>query len=205
MELLVFPLVNVTLFPKTTKPLNIFEPRYVQMVKDAIKNNQMIAVGHIQDPSLIVPTSPGEYLHFISPVVGYGKVQIVEERANGFLLVFLNGVGKAKIGKVLDKKNPYYVCEATGIEENNIPNPNLKNKITVLNKILVSWITKYFGNPTQAEMFIRNLEGPEAIVSAFTAYLVKDYDFQQMVLELNDINEKIELLYRLVESNEILT
>ena len=60
MELLVFPLVNVTLFPKTTKPLNIFEPRYVQMVKDAIKHNKMIAVAHIKAPSLIVPTSQAE-------------------------------------------------------------------------------------------------------------------------------------------------
>lgn len=205
MELILFPLVNVTLFPKTTKPLNIFEPRYIQMVKDAVKNDQLVAIGHVEDPSMIVPAVPGEYLNFVSPIVGYGKVQIVEERANGFLLVFLSGVGKAKLGKVLDKKSPYYICEASSIEENNTPNPALKNKITVLNKLLVSWISKYFGNPMQTEMFLRNLDGPEAIVSAFTAYLVKDYDFQQMILELNDINEKIELLYRLVESGEVLT
>ncbi|MCB0370136.1 MAG: LON peptidase substrate-binding domain-containing protein [Bdellovibrionales bacterium] len=205
MELLIFPLVNVTLFPKTTKPLNIFEPKYIQMVKDAEKNDQLVAIGHVEDPSLIVPAVPGEYLSFVNPIVGYGKVQIVEERANGFLLVFLNGIGKAKIGKVLDKKNPYYICEAVLIEENNTPKPEKSSKINTLNKLLASWITKYFGNPVQAEMFIRNLDGPEAIVSAFTAYLVKDYDFQQMILELNDINEKIELLYRLVESGEVLT
>ncbi len=126
------------------------------MVKDAVKNDQLVAIGHVEDPSMIVPAVPGEYLNFVSPIVGYGKVQIVEERANGFLLVFLSGVGKAKLGKVLDKKSPYYICEASTIEENNTPNPALKNKITVLNKLLVSWISKYFGNPMQTEMFLSN-------------------------------------------------
>jgi ATP-dependent Lon protease len=34
-------------------------------------------------------------------------------------------------------------------------------------------------------------------------YLIRDYDLQQMVLEYNDINEKISFLYRLIESNEL--
>ncbi|NUM58437.1 MAG: LON peptidase substrate-binding domain-containing protein [Bdellovibrionaceae bacterium] len=205
MELFVFPLVNVTLFPKTTKPLNIFEPRYIKMVKDAVEKDQFVAIGHVESPAEIVPVSPGESLSFVNPVVGYGRVQIVEERANGFLLVFLVGVGKARIGKVLDTMTPYYVCDAKELLENQLPDPKLLPKIKVLNKMLVTWLGKYFGNPMQTEMFIKNLDGPEAIISAFTAYLVKDYDFQQMVLELDDINKKIELLYRLVESNEVLS
>ena len=38
----VFPLSNFIIFPNTNVPLNIFEPRYIQMVDDAMKNNKII-------------------------------------------------------------------------------------------------------------------------------------------------------------------
>ena len=45
----VFPLSNFIIFPKTTVPLNIFEPRYIDMVNDSMKTNKMI--GMIQPKS----------------------------------------------------------------------------------------------------------------------------------------------------------
>ena len=38
----VFPLSNFIIFPKTTVPLNIFEPRYIQMIDDSMKNNSCL-------------------------------------------------------------------------------------------------------------------------------------------------------------------
>ena len=43
-EIPVFPLSNFILFPKTTVPLNIFEPRYIDMINDAMKSNKMIGM-----------------------------------------------------------------------------------------------------------------------------------------------------------------
>ena len=40
----VFPLSNFIIFPKTTVPLNIFEPRYIQMIDDSMKNNRYIGM-----------------------------------------------------------------------------------------------------------------------------------------------------------------
>ena len=40
----VFPLSNFIIFPKTTVPLNIFEPRYIEMVDDSMKNSRMIGM-----------------------------------------------------------------------------------------------------------------------------------------------------------------
>ena len=40
----VFPLSNFIIFPRTTVPLNIFEPRYVEMVNDTMKNSRMIGL-----------------------------------------------------------------------------------------------------------------------------------------------------------------
>ena len=45
----VFPLSNFIIFPKTTVPLNIFEPRYIDMINDSMKTNKFI--GMIQPKS----------------------------------------------------------------------------------------------------------------------------------------------------------
>ena len=40
----IFPLSNFIMFPKTTVPLNIFEPRYIDMVNDVMKSNKFIGM-----------------------------------------------------------------------------------------------------------------------------------------------------------------
>ena len=40
-KIAVFPLSNFIVFPKTTVPLNIFEPRYVDMINDCMKSNKL--------------------------------------------------------------------------------------------------------------------------------------------------------------------
>jgi len=52
----VFPLSNFILFPKTTVPLNIFEPRYIDMINDSMKSDKLIGMiqpkisGNIDEP-----------------------------------------------------------------------------------------------------------------------------------------------------------
>ena len=43
-KIAVFPLSNFIIFPKTTVPLNIFEPRYIEMVNDSMKTNKLIGM-----------------------------------------------------------------------------------------------------------------------------------------------------------------
>ena len=45
----VFPISNFIIFPKATVPLNIFEPRYIEMVNESIKTTKLI--GMIQPKS----------------------------------------------------------------------------------------------------------------------------------------------------------
>ena len=48
----IFPLSNFIIFPKTTVPLNIFEPRYIDMINDSMKSNKLI--GMIQPKDLVI-------------------------------------------------------------------------------------------------------------------------------------------------------
>ena len=40
----IFPLSNFIIFPNTTVPLNIFEPRYVKMINDSMKKDKLIGL-----------------------------------------------------------------------------------------------------------------------------------------------------------------
>ena len=48
----IFPLSNFIIFPDTTVPLNIFEPRYVEMINDSMKTNKLL--GLIQPKKIII-------------------------------------------------------------------------------------------------------------------------------------------------------
>lgn len=203
MDVFLFPLVNVTLFPKTTKPLNIFEPRYLEMVRHAVQTNTPVALGFIEDASLVAPVTPGAKVPFVRAIAGYGSVQIVEERTNGTLLAFVQGQGKCRLGAVKNTSTPYIVCEAEPLLEETVVDSSLQIQTQALSKILIRWITTHIPDAAQRELFVRNLIGPEEIIGAFAAYLVRDYDLQQMVLELGSVSEKVRFLHRLAESNEI--
>ena len=43
-NLAIFPLSNFIIFPKTSVPLNIFEPRYIDMINDSIKSDKLIGM-----------------------------------------------------------------------------------------------------------------------------------------------------------------
>ena len=43
-KIAIFPLSNFIIFPKTTVPLNIFEPRYIDMINDSMKSNKLVGM-----------------------------------------------------------------------------------------------------------------------------------------------------------------
>ena len=203
MEVFLFPLVNVTLFPQTTKPLHIFEARYLTMIKDSIASRTPIAVAFIEDPTKVEAFEVGQKVPFVRAVAGYGHPEVIEERLNGTLLVFVKGEGKVKLGTVLDHPTPYAVCEARVIKEKTDLRSEKQSQVEALHKILTRWIYQHIPDELQREIFMKNVRSAEEIVGSFAAYLVRDYDLQQMVLEFDDINDKVEFLFRLTESNEL--
>jgi Lon protease-like protein len=82
----VFPLSNFIIFPKTTVPLNIFEPRYIDLVNDSMKSNKFI--GMIQ-PKKIVGDATPPLLHKIGCL---GKITIFKETEDGRYMIELKGL-----------------------------------------------------------------------------------------------------------------
>lgn len=203
MEVLLFPLVNVTLFPKTTKPLNVFESRYLRMVKDSIESMLPIAIGFMDDAHHMSAQTVGSPVVGIRPLAGFGPAQIIEERSNGTLLIFIQGQGKVRLEKILEDRGEYFLVQAQLIQEDDNIDLEERTQLADLLRILTRWIKSHISDPVQQDLFLRNVTGPEEIVGAFGSYLVRDYDLQQMVFEFDNMNEKIRFLYRLVESAEV--
>ena len=100
----VFPLSNFIIFPDTTVPLNIFEPRYVEMINDSMKTNKFI--GLIQPKKNNIHSIPD--LHETGCM---GKISSFEETSGGNYLIELNGLVRFKITKEIKNYKLYRECE----------------------------------------------------------------------------------------------
>ena len=86
-KIAVFPLSNFIIFPKTTVPLNIFEPRYIDMINDSMRSNKFI--GMIQPKSLKDEDNFNPKLYRIGCL---GKITSFKETEDGRYLIELKGL-----------------------------------------------------------------------------------------------------------------
>ena len=96
----IFPLSNFIIFPDTTVPLNVFEPRYVEMNNDSMKTNKL--VGLIQPKKNNINSVLD--LHETGCL---GKITSFKDTSNGRYLIDLNGVSRFKIIKEIKNNKPY--------------------------------------------------------------------------------------------------
>ena len=100
----VFPLSNFIIFPETTVPLNIFEPRYVEMINDSMKKNKLI--GLIQPKKNNTNSIPD--LHETGCM---GKITSFKDTSDGKYFIELSGLARFKIIKEIKNNKPYRECE----------------------------------------------------------------------------------------------
>ena len=91
----VFPLSNFIFFPNTSAPLNIFEPRYIQMINESIKSNRVI--GMAQPKGMVDPKKPELF-----KVGCLGKISSFNETDDGRYVIILNGITRFNIVKEIN-------------------------------------------------------------------------------------------------------
>ena len=97
----IFPLSNFIIFPRTTVPLNIFEPRYIDMINDSMKSNKFI--GMIQ-PKKIIDESIPPVLHKIGCL---GKITSFKETEDGRYMIELKGLIRFNLIKEIKSSKKY--------------------------------------------------------------------------------------------------
>jgi len=101
----VFPLSNFIIFPKTTVPLNIFEPRYLDMINDSMKSDKLI--GMIQPKNSKYKNS----IPKLYEVGCLGKIISFRETEDGRYLIELKGKIRFQVIKEINTDNKYRSVE----------------------------------------------------------------------------------------------
>ena len=102
----VFPISNFIIFPKTAVPLNIFEPRYIDMINDSMKSNKLI--GMIQPKTLKSLINKIPELHQIGCL---GKITTFQETDDGRYLIELKGIIRFEIIEEVLSNKKYRECQ----------------------------------------------------------------------------------------------
>lgn len=101
----VFPLDGVLLLPGGQLPLNIFEPRYLNMIDDAMAGDRLIGM---------VQTRGGERdLPPLAPIGCVGRITSFAETSDGRYLITLTGLCRFEVGDELPVRTPYRQVRAS--------------------------------------------------------------------------------------------
>ena len=93
-QVAVFPLNGAVLLPACDLPLNIFEPRYLNMIDDALKSDRLIGMVQKQEGRL-------------ARIGGLGRITQFSESEDGRYLIVLKGLKRFSITSEADVKTPY--------------------------------------------------------------------------------------------------
>jgi Lon protease-like protein len=103
----IFPLAGALLLPRTQLPLNVFEPRYLAMVNDALASHRMIGMTQpMEDRPQTDDRAPPVY-----EIGCAGKITSFAEIDDGRMLIMLTGVARFSIVRELAVTTPYRQVE----------------------------------------------------------------------------------------------
>jgi len=114
-----FPLPGVVFFPETTLPLHVFEPRYREMLKDALEGERILGI------QLLVPggSPDGAGRPEIYPVGCAGEVVEHEALPDGRSNILLRGLFRYRIEGEVPAGKPYRVAEVIPLPVEPLPDP----------------------------------------------------------------------------------
>ncbi len=189
----IFPLAGALLLPRGHLPLNIFEPRYLTMIEDALAADRMI--GMIQ-PDETAPPLAGEPGVF---AVGCaGRIVNFEETEDGRFLITLKGVSRFQVGEELATTRGYRkaVTEWTGFAGDLAP----EDPVEIDRTALMDALRAYFKLQGIKANWDALSETPdERLVTSLSMICPFEPSEKQALLEAPGLFERAEILKTLVQ------
>jgi Lon protease-like protein len=105
----VFPLPGALLLPRGQMPLNIFEPRYLAMIDDALRSGHRL-IGMIQPDPAHPGTESRPHLYKVGCV---GRITQLAETGDGRYLIQLTGIARFRVEDELTVTTPYRQCRVS--------------------------------------------------------------------------------------------
>jgi Lon protease-like protein len=184
--LAIFPLANVCLFPNTSLPLHIFEPRYREMVRQAIADSAPIAIATI-DAATAQSPRPSVY-----PVAGIGTIAHHERLPDGRFQLVLQGVARVRLGRELAVETPWRQVEATLLQDLVIDDRAVAEHAAALRGILRSLaLTHPQVGPVFARFAAQN-DSPAILADRVADTLIRDSDSRLQLLTELRVDQRLE-------------
>jgi hypothetical protein len=192
----VFPLPGALLLPRGQMPLNIFEPRYLAMIDDALRSGDRL-IGMIQPD----PTRPGadpDKPHLFQ-VGCVGRMTQFAESGDGRYLIQLTGVARFRIAEELSVTTPYRQCRVTYQPFVDDFTPRM-GEDEVDRKALLRALTSFLkSNNLKADWEGIENAPNEALVNALAMMSPYDAAEKQAMLEAPDLKTRAEILVAVTE------
>tara|TARA_Y100000741_G_C18194151_1_gene534832 strand:+ start:306 stop:950 length:645 start_codon:yes stop_codon:yes gene_type:complete len=192
-EIPIFPLSNFIIFPKTSVPLNIFEPRYIQMIDDAMKENRIIG--------MIQPKKSNDHIPSLYNVGCAGKITSFNETEDGRYLIILVGISRFKIIEEIKTEKVYRKCKINFKDFfNDLGEKNEEIKFSDLELIfknLKSFFIKQGYKINWKDLEKQNLDQTINTLAMASPFSIEE---KQILLETININDRKEKLQQILST-----
>ena len=191
----VFPLSNFIIFPKTTVPLNIFEPRYLDMINDSMKSNKMIGI--IQPKNSINSNN----VPLLYKVGCLGKITSFRETDDGRYLIELKGLIRFREKEEIQTEKKYRILRVDFKEFYN----DLENEKESIKFADLELIFKDLKSLFEKKGFIINWNALEKqsldeTINALAMASPFSLEEKQVLLEAEDLNTRKEKIAEILKT-----
>jgi Lon protease-like protein len=182
----VFPLSNAVLFPDTVLPLHIFEPRYLQMVRDVSGGEGHMAIA-LLEPGFEEDYEGSPAFHRVGTL---GRVENVEELPNGRFDMHLVGLRRVEFEEI-PSPTAYRVArliarDETGVDDGDPEIVRAKLDLLASHAFLVQQVS----GETAASLAANDRLSFRAAINGACANMPIEAQVRQSLLEIDDLRER---------------
>jgi len=194
LEIPILPLTDTILFPRTLVPLRIVEPRYKQLVEDALKKDGEMGVLLLQ---------PGWERDFAdkSAVFSTGGMGVIvdhKEKADEELEVLIQGVHRFAVEEHVQAR-PYRIARVRLLEENIPPRSDIRKNSRQLIRYFRE-IARAADSHTSSLARLHRLDY-QTLVNSICAWLTFSVYEKQRLLEVKDLRERGEMVLEILKGH----
>jgi uncharacterized protein len=186
----IFPLPGAILLPRSTLPLNIFEPRYLNMVDDALAGKRLIGMIQPIDRA----STPA-----VADIGGLGRITTFAETEDGRYLITLTGIARFRVAQELTPDTPYRQVRADySAFAHDLTPPGFEAPIDrdQLRQALRRYVDMH---GFETDWSAVDEAPPEALVHAVASLCPFDALAKQALLEANTLADRCSTLIALLE------
>lgn len=189
----IFPLAGAVVLPGGSLPLNIFEPRYLNMVQDAMRSNQIIG--------MIQPKNNGSEPSLYK-VGCAGRIRRYEEVNGGRLEIELTGLCRFSIKDELDGIRGYRIIKADWTPyENDFNKPD--DDIGADQPALLRALKHYFKeNRLDTDWELIEQVDQVELVNKLFGYLPLSCEDKQLLIEAKNTNQRVKSFIAMLDQQQ---